>query len=144
MNLEIRKLRTEDINKGFLESLYNLNDEPIDLQYAYMRFNYLSKHCPEYHIYVAVQNDEVIGTACLQLDYKFIHNCSRAGRIEDVSTRKGYEGQGVASAIIEKLIEVAKENSCYKITLACRDHLKPFYEKFGFEAKSHDMKIYLS
>jgi len=59
-----------------------------------------------------------------------------------VVARKGYEGMGIASALMKKAIEIAQENNCYKIILDCSDKLIPFYKKFGFENNENCMKIY--
>ncbi len=44
----------------------------------------------------AVLNDgKVIGSISVLIEKKFIHNCGKVAHIEDVVTRKGYEGIGI-------------------------------------------------
>lgn len=143
MNYEIRPLRLQDLKNGFFDTLYNLCDEEIDLIKGIDWYESLQVR-DDYFVYVAVISDKVVGTACLQLDRKFIHNCGIAGRIEDVATRTGYEGQGIARNIMDRLIEVAQQQKCYKIILSCNETLQEFYEKFGFFPNGLEMKLYFT
>ena len=42
----------------------------------------------------------MIGATTLLVEQKFIHSGGKAGHIEDVVTRKGFEGLGIGSALI--------------------------------------------
>jgi predicted GNAT family N-acyltransferase len=44
---------------------------------------------------------------------------------------------------MKKALEYAKSEGVYKITLTCREHLVPFYERFDFEKYSIQMKQYI-
>lgn len=44
-----------------------------------------------------------------------------------------YRRQGVAAALLENLIALAKEGGQKGVTLTCKDHLIHYYSKFGFE-----------
>jgi glucosamine-phosphate N-acetyltransferase len=132
---------TEDKN-GFLETLRNLTvAEDMDLEN--MKKILLEIENQNSYIYIAKRNKEIIGTATLLIEKKFIHGGGKVGHIEDVSVKKEYEGNGVASEIINSLIEVAKENGCYKIILDCKDKLLPFYGKFGFVHSDNCMRLNL-
>jgi predicted N-acetyltransferase YhbS len=43
-----------------------------------------------------------------------------------------YRGRGVAAALLRRLIGEARARGCKGVVLTCKDHLKPYYEKFGF------------
>ena len=75
------------------------------------------------------------------IEQKFIHNGGKAGHIEDVVTRKEYEGRGIAKEIMKELINIAKENGCYKIILDCDEKVMKFYEKIGFRKHSLMMRM---
>ncbi len=75
------------------------------------------------------------------IEQKFIHNGGKAGHIEDVVTRKGYEGKGIGREILKELIKIAKDNECYKIILDCDEKLVKFYEKLGFKKHSIMMRL---
>jgi glucosamine-phosphate N-acetyltransferase len=141
----VKKLDAVDLaedKNGFLETLRNLTvAEDIDLEN--MKKILLEIENQNSYIYVAKRNKEIIGTATLLIEKKFIHGGGKVGHIEDVSVKKEYEGNGVASEIINSLIEVAKENGCYKIILDCKDKLLPFYERLGFSHSDNCMRLNL-
>ncbi len=147
MKYIIRELNGEDISKGFFETLSNLSivgSISNEKQHADDIMKKIKEN-NDYKILVAedIQSHEIIGSATLLIEQKFIHNGGKAGHIEDVVTRKGYEGKGIGKGIIQSLIDTAKKNGCYKITLDCDEKVVEFYEKAGFKKKGIMMRINL-
>jgi len=136
----IRELRLGDTEKGLLETLDSLaptsnmlnEDDKIDITY-YLQFS-------ESKTFVAVENDQIIGTATLLLDQKFSYGGKRAGHIENVAIHKDYQRKGIGTKLIKYLIKEAKKWECYKIILDCKDELVPYYKKFGFEMYQNCMR----
>lgn len=96
------------------------------------------------YLYVAVHEDgNIVGHASLMIEQKFIRSGALAAHVEDVVTREGYQWQGIASALMQHLVQIAKEKKCYKIILDCEEHLTWYYEKFGFVHKGSFMNQYL-
>ncbi|MEA3304670.1 MAG: GNAT family N-acetyltransferase [Patescibacteria group bacterium] len=62
--------------------------------------------------------------------------------MEDVSVREGYEGMKIGSALMEAALQYCKEKEVYKITLTAKEKVVGFYEKYGFERYSINMKKY--
>ena len=97
------------------------------------------------HVFVAVTgygNDEkIIGTTTVLVEQKFIRSGARVAHIEDVSTRKEFEGHGVAKAVMSHAISYARERGCYKVILDCSDETKGFYERLGFRANENHMRL---
>lgn len=64
------------------------------------------------------------------------------GFLENVYVEKEYRKQGIGKELINKIIEEAKSNNCYKIIATSR-HSKPkvhdLYEHFGF--KNHGLEF---
>jgi len=141
---QVRELKKDDLDSslGFLETLNNLAEVGnLNLQKAEEVLEIINAQGSR--VIVAVTDEgQIIGSVTLMLEQKFLRAGKLAGHIEDVVTRKGYEGLGVASALMKKAIEIAKESECYKLILDCQDELIPFYKKFGFEEKGKFMKIY--
>lgn len=54
------------------------------------------------------------------------------GHIEDIVVAPACRGQGIGRAMVEALIEVARQKGCYKVALECRDDKKGFYASLGF------------
>ncbi len=142
----VKELTKEDLNEdseGYLETLRNLS-ETGKISLKEMK-EILSKiNSQGGHIYIAITEEgEVIGTAKLLIEQKFIHNGGKVGHLEDVAVRKGYEGKGVSTDIIKKIISSAEKTGCYKLILDCKDNLIPFYQKFGFFKCENCMRLNL-
>jgi glucosamine-phosphate N-acetyltransferase len=139
----IRELKNSDFENGFFETLSNLsqigsinhNMESAERVLKTIRENNTSR------IYVAESDDgQIIGSITLFLEQKFIHNGGKVGHIEDVVTRKEYSGQGIGSALLQKCVEVARKENCYKVILDCSQNNIPFYEKAGFREYEVSMR----
>lgn len=145
MSFLIRKLNESDFDKGFFETLSNLSpigDIATNRDLRKETINKIMKK-EDYFIIIAelMESHEVIGTATLFIEHKFIHNGGKVGHIEDVVTRKGYEGRGIGREILKELISISKEKGCYKIILDCDEKIKEFYEKLGFKKKAIMMRL---
>jgi glucosamine-phosphate N-acetyltransferase len=133
-NFFVRELDGADLDNGFYESLSNLsNVSGIDRLQALQLFNFIKSDLL-HKIFVAVLNDgNVIGSISVLIEKKFIHNCGKVAHIEDVVTRKGYEGIGIGSALVERALEFSANLGCYKVILDCSESNVAFYEKNGFK-----------
>ncbi len=144
LNYQIQELNEKYLHPkyGFLDTLNNLR--LVDNLSENRAIEILNKiKAQGSYILVALNEDnQIIGSVTLMIEQKFLHNGSVAGHIEDLVTRKGYEGQGVASALLKKAIKIAQDKKCYKLILDCQDKLIPFYEKFNFQRQESCLKIY--
>ncbi|KAF6252261.1 acyl-CoA N-acyltransferase, partial [Scenedesmus sp. NREL 46B-D3] len=82
---------------------------------------------------------QLLGTACLIIERKFIHSCGKVGHIEDVVVDAAARGHKVGQRLIDELVCVAKQRGCYKVILDCAEHNIPFYEKCGLSRKEVQM-----
>jgi glucosamine-phosphate N-acetyltransferase len=140
----IREIQQADLQKGFFQTLSNLatlGRIRNDLEQAKKILQEIKSY-PLYKIFVAVKNDdgEIIGSITLLIEQKFIHDGGKSGHIEDVVTRREYEGMGVGSALVSTALEFAKEKNCYKVILDCSEKNVPFYEKIGFRRNEISMR----
>ena len=145
MAIKIRLLQVADLKpkSGFWETLANLAPgKKVSYSKAVKAYRRTKKQ--DSYTYVAVDSTDgqIVGTTKLLVEQKFIRSLALAGHIEDVATRKGYEGQGIASQLIDMALQKAKALGCYKVILDCRQELTGFYKKFGFKAAEVEMKIY--
>jgi len=140
-SIKIRKLQQKDLYNGFLSSLDSLRKSShLKPKKAKTIFDKISKN-PDYIIYVAIDDGNVIGATTLLIEQKFIHEGGKVGHIEDVVVRNGYQGKGVGKKIVTALLKYAEKKGCYKTILDCTDDLIPFYEKIGFKRHSNSMRF---
>ena len=144
VNFAIRKIQLRDLKRGFFDTLSNLaptgdiaNQDEIAEKILFEIHSY-----PFYAIFVAVKQDgDLIGSITILIEQKFIHNGGKVGHIEDVVTKKGYEGIGVGKALVLKALSFAKENKCYKVVLDCSRSNVGFYKKIGFREHEVSMRM---
>src|ERR687897_14931 len=135
-------LRESDLRNGFFETLSNLSEVgrvSQDIRRAANILREIDKSKMS-NIFVAVdKSGKIIGSITLLLEQKFIHDGGKVGHIEDVETRKEYAGRGIGLALVDKCINLAKEEKCYKIILDCSPANIPFYKKAGF--REHEISM---
>ena len=145
MSFLIRKIKERDFENGFFETLSNLTVVGDIYSNDELKREIIRKVLGDQNYIIIVAEDlessEIIGTATLLIEQKFIHSGGKVGHIEDVVTRKGFEGRGVGRKIVEKLIQIANECGCYKIILDCDANVVKFYEKMGFVKKAITMRL---
>ena len=83
----------------------------------------------------------IVGSTTLLIEQKFIHKGGLVGHIEDVVVKKEFEGQGIGMRLVKSLLDVAKQKKCYKTILNCKDDLRPFYTKMGFNQATNEMRF---
>lgn len=98
---------------------------------------------PYHKIFIAKDDDQIIGTITLLVEPKIIHNLSAVGHIEDVVVDRAYRSRGIGKHLVLKAIDVAKKMGCYKIILDCSSNNVEFYQKCGFVEKDKQMALYL-
>jgi glucosamine-phosphate N-acetyltransferase len=131
----VREIEYDDIDKGFLEVLENLLSTEIDSESAKNILKKIKSN-PLHKVFVSQDdnNDKIVGTTTLIVEPKFINKGMQVGYIEDVSVKKGYEGQGIGFKLVNHATNYAISNhGCKKILLYCSEKNRPFYEKLGYK-----------
>ena len=52
--------------------------------------------------------------------------------IQDLTVHPAYQGKGVGTELMNKMIKYLKEQGIYMISVVFEKALRPFYERFGF------------
>ncbi len=101
---------------------------------------------PNNGVIVAERDGAIIG--CYQLT--FIRGLSYTGgeraQIESVRVASSLRGGGLGSAMMRDAIARARARGCHLVQLTTdvrRDHTRRFYERLGFTASHHGMKLFL-
>lgn len=132
--IQIKELKEDYLNNSFFKTLSNLAevDEAIyNKEFSKNIFEKIKKS-GNIKVFVALNDTEIIGSITTIIEQKFIHNGGKVCHIEDVVTRKGFENLGIGSILVEKALEFAVQEQCYKTILNCSTYNSGFYEKIGF------------
>ena len=134
-----RKVIKGDLDRVFkiLNQLKELNIESIDKESAWKSFNQ-NKSTKSI---VGVLDNEIVAYGSIVVENKIRGEV--AGHIEDIVVDKNYRGRFIGENLIKELINIGEKNSCYRITLFCKENLENFYSRQGFKKSSINMKKYL-
>jgi len=139
IDVAIGELRGEDLSHGFLETLASLAEVGLTPEQA--REVLWRRLRSGVRTFVARSGREVLGTASLLVEQKFIHGGGRVGHIEDVAVRRDVQGGGVGAALVRHAVEEARKAGCYKVILSCFERLEPFYARLGFRRHDTGMRM---
>ena len=133
MNQVLRLMRPEDIQQciNIVELNYGEKYTTIENELNSM-FKLDLWVRPEYHV-IEIK-DKIVsfgGYSLTTIDY----NCYG---IFWINTRPDYVKKGYAKQIVVSIIEAIKQKNSNKswVILSCKEHLKEFYEQFGFKVLS--------
>jgi glucosamine-phosphate N-acetyltransferase len=142
--LEIRFLKEEDLDNGFLETLSSLDKEGNILNWDKSKVKELFKKLNKEEnriIGVGLLKNNVVTTATLLIEQKFLHRGGWVGHIEDVATHKDHMGKGYGRKMISALLTEAQKRGCYKTILDCSEENRSFYNGLGFEDAEIEMRF---
>jgi len=90
---------------------------------------------------VGIYDDKVVAYGSVVIENKI--RGELAGHIEDIVVDSDVRGKMIGVLLIKKLIEIARNKGCYRITLFCKESLVNFYTRNGFKVNNVVMKKYL-
>jgi glucosamine-phosphate N-acetyltransferase len=92
--------------------------------------------------YIYINNDnQITGSATVFIEHKFLKCGSTVGHIEDVVVDRERRSKGTGKALVDKCVEFAKQQGCYKVILDCSRDNVAFYSKCGFRTDAYCMRI---
>ena len=145
MNINIRKAEEKDIPS--ILALYSeidfSNEEPLSLQNAKVIFSQIQSY-PNYHIYVALVQEEIVGTFALLIMDNLAHKGAPSGIVEDVAVSREWQGKGIGKQMMAYSMQKCKEVGCYKMALssnAIRKNAHRFYESLGFRKHGYSFEV---
>lgn len=98
---------------------------------------------PDYKIYVAVHENEIIGTFALLVMDNLGHMGASSGIIEDVAVAPEWQRRGIGKLMMNYALEISREKGCYKAVLSSnltREKAHAFYESLGFERHGYSYR----
>jgi glucosamine-phosphate N-acetyltransferase len=135
----VRELYGSDLPNGFLDVLANLADVGLTIEKAGEIIR--ERLRVGIRTYIAMSGDQVVGTAALLLEQKFIHRGGYVGHIEDVVVLAEHAGKGIGKKLMHHCLREARKAGCYKVILNCEEKNIPFYEKLGFRRHEIEMRL---
>lgn len=132
MNLELNIMNISDLN-----SISDILESEFD---DFWNYNILNQELQnENSIYiVAKKSDNIVGFGGIWKSVDDVH-------ITNIVTRKSYRNLGIASKILEKLINITKDLNFSSITLEVNEHnfnAIKLYEKFNFKNLGRRKRYY--
>ncbi len=88
-----------------------------------------------YHLLVGGLGGAVAASVTLVIVENLTHNMRPYAIVENVVTHRDHRGRGIASALMDRAAQIAKESGCYKIMLMTGSKLDStlrLYERCGY------------
>lgn len=90
---------------------------------------------PCYKLFVAEQDERVVGTFALMIMENLGHQGAPSGLVEDVAVDPSCQRQGIGRAMLDFAMARCRDAGCYKMALSAnriRTRAHAFYESLGF------------
>jgi len=100
---------------------------------------------PDYKVYVAVVEEQIVGTFALLIMDNLGHLGAPSAVIEDVAVAPQWQGQGIGKRMMQHALRLSGEKGCYKVVLSSnlqRERAHAFYESLGFERHGYSFTLY--
>lgn len=147
-SMEIRKADIKDIDALVLnriEFIKDINKETINIEtFEKVTYEALREHLADDSnvAFIAEEEGKIVASAvvCYYNILPQITNLTgKAGYIQNVFTLPDYRRRGLASELVNRIKQDAKERNVGKIYLDATDMGKPVYERLGFEPLPREM-----
>ena len=99
---------------------------------------------PHHEVFVALEDNEIVGTFSIIVIQMLSHKGDRMGILEDVVVKTERQGTGIGGRMMEFANQRCKELGCYKIMLSSgvhRERAHAFYEKLGFRKHGYSFLL---
>ncbi len=103
-------------------------------------------HYPDYKIYVALCEEQIVGTFAFLVMDNLGHLGTPSAIIEDVAVDSRWQGHGIGKKMMQHALGLCKEKGCYKAVLSSnlkRERAHAFYESLGFERHGYSYRVLL-
>ena len=143
--MQIRVAAESDIPSVL--SLYTQLDQSgevsMSLPDALEIFRHIESY-PNYHIYVAEQHGELIGTFALLIMDNLAHGGTKSALLEAAVVDEKFRGAGIGKKMMLYAMELCEQNLCYKVCLSSnfkREDAHRFYDSLGFQKQGFSFQI---
>jgi GNAT superfamily N-acetyltransferase len=134
--IEIRPAKRNDLGAILaLMADLEIDDQVLNLSIAEAIFERMQDY-PNYTIYVAVAEGEIIGTLA--------HMGAPSGIVEDVVVHSSWRGQGIGKQMMQFAMQQCQKAGCYKLVLSSnlrRELAHKFYDQLGFQRHGYSFMV---
>lgn len=139
----IRQLEYSDYYKSYMNLINTFTRSIEEISYNKFCKSIDSIYNQNAYIYVIEEDNNIIGTIKIMIEYKLHNNLRPVAHIEDVVVHKSYRNRGLGKLLIDHAKEISNNHNCYKIVLSCNKENIEFYKRSGFIEKGSEMTIYI-
>jgi GNAT superfamily N-acetyltransferase len=131
---------------AFLQELGTLPPSSQQERFARATEAYFHRTLPtgSFLAWVAVSEEQIVGTSGLTFFERPPVQENFAGQeayIMNMYTCPAYRGQGIATALLQVILEEVKRRGIQRVWLHTTEAGKPLYEKTGFVSTTSDMEL---
>jgi GNAT superfamily N-acetyltransferase len=115
----------------------------LTLKEAKRIFNRIKTY-PDYKLYIARVDEEIVGTFALIIMDNIGHMGALSGIVEDVVVHPDYRRKGIGRRMMEFAMDYCRKKGCYKMTLSSnlnRIDAHRFYRSLGFKKHGYSFLI---
>ncbi len=147
MTVQYRKLTENDLDTFIGMRICQLREEgateEIDLKPAL--FDYYKRHMADgtYVSWLAVDGEKIVGTSGMSFVEKppyFSCPSGKIGLLSSMYTADEYRRQGIAKALLTRVVEEAREYGCGCVQITASDMGVLLYTDFGFVKNGNFMQ----
>ena len=134
-HLVLRPLQRDDYERGYLTLLEQLTVVgALSKEHFESRFDAMKASKGTYYTLVVANTNtnQIAASTTLVYEQKFIRMASSRGRIEDVVVDSTCRGKKLSKILLDVACQLSKKLGNYKLSLECKDQLRPLYEQFEF------------
>ena len=99
---------------------------------------------PDYKIYVAVCEEQIVGTFALLIMDNLGHMGAPSAVIEDVAVDPNWQGRGIGQETMRYALGIAGDKGCYKAVVSSnlkRERAHALYTSLGFERHGYSFRV---
>ncbi len=145
----IRQAVVSDLEVLFthrLEFLKDMRNHEITISEEFKQHTYehLREHMEDgtMAVWLAENREKIISTAIISY-YQILPTLSnpsgKCGYVQNVYTCPEYRRKGIATRLLNRMLEDARDHNVGRVYLSATDMGKPVYQQLGFEPLTNDM-----
>ena len=145
MDIDIREVQEQELERtlDLYKQLDASDSEQLSIEDAIQMFRKINMY-PDYKLYVAVKDGQIIGTFVLLIIDSLAHRGKPSGIVEDVVVHEAWRGKGIGKLMMQFAMDYCKKVGCSKLALSSnmkRTAAHKFYESLGFQKHGYSFRV---